>query len=56
VDEESTFASSRKVSREKALAAFRLLAPDADEEFLDGKAYRTWPILVRVERQLPALV
>jgi integrase len=43
VDQESTFASSRKVSREKALAAFRKLAPDADEEILDAKAWRTWP-------------
>jgi hypothetical protein len=43
VDRETTFASSRKVSRERALAHFRLLAPDADEELLDAKAYRTWP-------------
>ncbi len=43
VDQEQTFASSRKVTREAALAAFREIAPNADEDLLDAKALRTYP-------------
>ena len=42
-DQEQTFETSRKVSREKSLAAFRQLAPNADEDLLDAKALRTYP-------------
>ena len=42
MDQEPTFAASRKVTREKALAAFRVLIPDGDEELVDAKSYRTW--------------
>ena len=43
VDQDKTFASSRKVSPEKAVAAYRALAPGADEELLGAKALRTYP-------------
>jgi integrase len=43
VNQEQTFASSRKVTREAALAAFREIAPNADEDLLDAKALRTYP-------------
>lgn len=38
---EQGFSSSRKFSREKAIAAFREMAPDEDDDLADAKAPRT---------------
>jgi hypothetical protein len=43
MEQEPAFATSRRATREKALAACRKLAPNADEDFFDGKALRVYP-------------
>jgi hypothetical protein len=54
MEEERPFRASRRFSREKALVAFRFIAPHKKEYLLDAKAYRSTIQYASVRRQWKA--